>query len=278
MNKKPYKDTDYDIYTDGKCFSHKTNKFLKASLLNDYLSYNLTYPDGKKRRTRVHRMVAEAFIPNPENLPIVNHKDGNKRNNNIDNLEWVTVKQNTQHAVENGLKPASNQNGIFYTNKLQDEEWKEIPNFPNYRVSSCGRIMNKNTKRLLKPDSNSKYYSVNLYKNNKQYKFLIHRLVYEVFNEDKIEDGYVINHIDGNKINNCLNNLEKITRTENNLHAVYKIKTTKNTKEVSQYDLNLKLIKTYPSIAEAQRQTGINNISRAAKQHTKAGSFYWKFN
>ena len=278
MNKKQYKDTDYDIYTDGKCFSHKTNKFLKGSLLGNYLSYNLTYPDGKKKRTRIHRMVAETFISNPNNLPIVNHKDGNKLNNDISNLEWVTAEQNTKHAIEIGLMPATNQNGIFYSKDLQNEIWKDIPNFPNYRVSSCGRVMNKNTKRLLKPDTNTGYYRINLWKNNKQYMALIHRLVYEVFNEESIEEEYVINHIDGNKLNNCLSNLEKITRTENNLHAVYNIKTAKSAKEVSQYDLNLNFIKTYPSIAEAQRQTGINNISRAIKNNSKAGSFYWKFN
>lgn len=59
--------------------------------------------DGKKTFFTVHRLVALTFIPNPDNLPEVNHKDGNKLNNHVDNLEWCTPSQNTQHAVDTGL-------------------------------------------------------------------------------------------------------------------------------------------------------------------------------
>lgn len=52
---------------------------------------------------KVHREVAKAFIPNLDNLPQVNHKDGNKDNNSVSNLEWVTNQQNAHHAIENGL-------------------------------------------------------------------------------------------------------------------------------------------------------------------------------
>ena len=67
-----------------------------------YLSYKL-YKDNVKKTRVSHRLVAKAFIPNPQNLPQVNHKDGDKLNNTVDNLEWCTNYQNMSHAIKNGL-------------------------------------------------------------------------------------------------------------------------------------------------------------------------------
>ena len=82
-------------------------KMLKSRLSgrdekNKYLEVAL-YKNHKRQDVRVHRLVAKAFIPNPNSYPIINHKDGNKKNNNVNNLEWCTHKQNRQHAINNGL-------------------------------------------------------------------------------------------------------------------------------------------------------------------------------
>lgn len=82
----------------------KNERILKQHKRSGYLSVSL-YCDVKKRGINVvvHRLVALAFIENPLNLPYVNHKDGNRCNNNIDNLEWVSASENCKHAFKNGL-------------------------------------------------------------------------------------------------------------------------------------------------------------------------------
>ncbi len=93
---------DYQISNLGNVYSKKNYKIRKPFVSNGYLSIYL-FKNGKRYRKKIHRLVAEAFIPNPNNLPVINHIDGNKLNNIVSNLEWCTSKQNTIHAYKTGL-------------------------------------------------------------------------------------------------------------------------------------------------------------------------------
>ena len=82
-------------------------KILKTSKTSvGYLTVSLC-KNGKKKSFRVNRLVAIAFIDNPDNKPQVNHKDGNKENNTVDNLEWCTCSENQIHAFKTGLNKVS---------------------------------------------------------------------------------------------------------------------------------------------------------------------------
>ena len=93
-------ETYYLISEDGKVYNLKTKRYLKGHLENTgYISVNLNI-NNKKKNYALHRLVAQTFLENPDNLPIVNHKDGNKLNNNVENLEWVSQSYNCKYAFK----------------------------------------------------------------------------------------------------------------------------------------------------------------------------------
>jgi hypothetical protein len=75
--------------------------------------------DNKTYNLYVHRLVAETFIPNPNNYPTVNHKDGNKQNNSVENLEWCSYSDNNQHAYDTGLHKRGS---AHYLSKLTEDD------------------------------------------------------------------------------------------------------------------------------------------------------------
>jgi len=100
---KKFRGGDYSITQDGRVFSHKVNKWLEIQTDRvGYKKISITV-DGKRRNMSVHRMVCETYVPNPDKKPCVNHVDGDKGNNTVENLEWCTHKENTRHGIKNKL-------------------------------------------------------------------------------------------------------------------------------------------------------------------------------
>lgn len=141
----------YSVSNYGEVRNNKTGKLMKLRKNEKrYLRTNLT-KNGNQKSVRVHRLVAQAFIPNPENKPQVNHIDFNKENNCVNNLEWVTNKENTQYSVCNrifsgqqkkrnnktGERNISHYNGFYvvriYGKKYVSKSFKNIDDAKQWR-------------------------------------------------------------------------------------------------------------------------------------------------
>jgi hypothetical protein len=95
--------SDYEITREGNVINKHTGRMLKLQPNGKgYLRFAVQTENGK-RFVFVHRLVAQIYVPNPDGKPQVNHIDGDKTNNNADNLEWVTNADNRRHAVDTGL-------------------------------------------------------------------------------------------------------------------------------------------------------------------------------
>ncbi len=351
----------YEVSTYGNIRNKQTKYTLKLYDKHNYKSVCLFINLNIRKIEYIHRLVAQTFIPNPENKPTVNHKDHNPSNNNINNLEWATYKEQINHKrkpdlsiyeytgtrpvwriCKNTNKQIQRYNSIkeaakwVFDNKLtkvkefgngnniktkicsvirkgtttgknatkntryerktaygfkweydlineniyNDEIWKEIPqelvSFNGYMVSSYGRVKNNKGRITNGYSKENDYLVVNI--NSKGY--FIHRLVAYVFIPNP-ENKPIVNHIDGNKQNPKLDNLEWVTYTENSNHAVLinKIKT----KPIIQYDLNMKQINEFNSVKEASEilkiaQSTVSNICN--KNYVLPRKYYleWKLN
>lgn len=218
-----------------------SGKILKPTLMQiGYFSVTLSFKDHKVVRHYVHRLVAEAFIgPLPEGL-VVNHKNHNKLDNRLENLEFISRSDNTSHwakakrSTEAGRKRSGycgrghmlqgdrtycleciRLKAIGHTYRPpNDAEWK--PSIVSgYLISNDGRIWSEKTQRLIRTAINKPGYSyANLRANGKTQPFAAHRLVAEAFIRE-LRDDEIVDHIDGDKLNNTVQNLRITTRSCN---------------------------------------------------------------
>lgn len=120
---------------------------------NDKRGYKLICLHFKGKKTyQIHRLVAKAFIPNPNNLPQVNHIDGDKTNNNINNLEWCSIKDNIIHAYKTGLhKPNTRKRPVYCIEENKYfESFREAGRYFQCDPSTIGRVCDGIMKQLYK--------------------------------------------------------------------------------------------------------------------------------
>lgn len=326
-------ENNYKISSYGNIQNIKTGKILKPCNKGGYFNISIIDNNKIKKCFYVHRLVANAFIENPENKKEVNHKDKNKINNNVNNLEWNTRIENSNHRCKN-LLIKTNKNkvvlrldnktgdilekynsikeaGIWAFNnnftktphngrnaignnitglslnaygfkwvleeieEIENEIWKnikinndEILQNTNYQVSNLGRYKNYTGKIIenYKITECKKYIRV-IIKNKTYY---LHRLIALTFLENP-ENKEQVNHIDGNKLNNCVNNLEWVTNKENQIHKFKSGLGNNFTRKITQFDLYGNKIKDFNSIISASKELNIckNNIWGVLNKYTK---------
>jgi hypothetical protein len=303
-------DEQYLVSNYGNIKSNKTKKLLKIQKYSGYSTISFNHND-KRYRFYVHRLVANAFIPNPENKPTVNHINHDTHDNRVENLEWNTYKEQNEHNYKTqgekrktsrarsvscytknneiyktfrslseaakwlhiesnskniesclaGIRHSLNKgwlshnylwkyNDLDFTD-IEGEEWKEIScdytlGKKNYWISNKGRFKNDMGK-LMELKKHTSYITISFKNNGKTKTYQLHRIVALMFIENP-ENKPFVNHIDGNKINNCSDNLEWVTKSENTLHAHKNGLIKKTSRKIHQFDKQGNFIAEYESI------------------------------
>ncbi len=241
---------------------------------NGYYSVSLS-KDNVKKTINVHTIVAQTFLEKPDiEKYVVNHINEDKLDNNLTNLEYTTYRENTMHSMTS--KRTCN------TAEFDLKDFVVIPNYPNYMVSKKGEIYSQKIERLccitILPNG---YHKIKLKASNGKYKDLyIHVIVAITYlNYVPSSNKYVINHKDGIKGNNNLDNLEIVTQSENMKHSVQMNTDKIYRREVYYINESGEKIQ-YKSAKEASIKTGIDNSSilkSCKSDKLKAGNIKWHY-
>ena len=238
-------ETHYRIYSDGRFMSEKTGRYYKGTVRNGYKWFDMRWKNKKYSKSQ-HRLIAINFIENPMNYEYVHHINNNRLDNRIENLKWVSASENNLK-VNKSLSLKDHNDYLNYD--LSKEEWKVFKD-TIYMVSNLGRVKNTKTNKILKGKIlNSGYREYCLTFNDKKQSFTGHKLTWEVWNGEKQK---VINHINGEKLDNRIINLENVTHRENTIKAIYETKTLKY-KKTACFDKEAKLIRIRPQRSPIRR-------------------------
>ena len=160
----------YRIYKDGKIYSEFVNRFITSTEDScGYLQNTIVDDFGNRKTIKTHRLVAMAFLPNPNNYTDVNHKDFNRKNNKVENLEWCTELYNVHYTRDNNLE--FNSSSYKKLSPLSEEQVLLIPTLLNYGFSvklisklynvghiTIRNIITKKTWRWLKLNFNKQFF------------------------------------------------------------------------------------------------------------------------
>ena len=275
----------YEASTEGRIRNKTTKLLLKPC--KDCKGYAVS--GIRKKNIKFHRIIAKLFLPNFYNKPTVEHKDDNKLNNRLWNLKWATRKEQAQFVKDKGSRPSRKGIPIKSTKNmvnLDGEIWKIVPGFPEYEISSHGRIkypirkgVKPYPKRITYGTTNADGYKTFTLR-NKEKKVVtgIHRIVAAAFIPNP-ENKPCVNHKgkDGNKQNNSVGNLEWVTKSENTQHAYYN-NLISGKRCILQLDVNNNIIKEWDTIKNAYEtlklsRTAINHV--LSGKNKTCGEYYW---
>lgn len=260
------KETNYSITEDAHLYNDITGKELKGTYAtNEYHSVQLVI-DGKPKTFMFHRLVAEAFCENPNGYTIVDHIDRNKHNDQASNLRWVDASTNAKNCEREQRRKNQMYNGDF-----TEKQWFVVWQHPSYMISEDNQLVNTQTMRFSTLHERNGYYRVNI--DNRLLTF--HRVLWESANQKELPANLELDHLDGNKQNNCLNNLQPKSHKENMKNAYRN--GHKGSVAVKQYTLQGEYIKTYPTIREAALEINALEVAvkEATNRHGTCAGYYW---
>lgn len=273
-------ETDYTVSSEGKVYNTKTGRELKGSITpegykNIQLSVKSSGKEGKKLKCiLLHKLVAKYFVDNPNNATYVKHINGNLLDNRSDNLCW----SDDIHSYSTGqqyLFTSKNVNSKKYSIEEvmnNPDTWQKWPKDSRYYVSINGEVFSSVSQRILSKINRGGYERVSI--SGKRYS--VHRMVYETFC-GLLNDTDIIDHINGVKNDNRLENLRKVNQSEN-MYNAQKLG-HKGQKKVAQYDKDNNFIKEWASLTTAAKEFGVTYaaIASAARRGGTSCGYYWKF-